>query len=244
MNAPCQSNNESSDSIENSLPLVDAVVASLERRLPLHVSREDLASAGKLALIEALRRFNGPEQEARAYCFIRVRGAVYDELRRLDPLSRRTRNQITLVQRAAQALELGLGRVPTATEISDATGMPANKLRQLERINTATAVRSLQEEGEGGETILQIADPLADSPAQVLENEDLIDTVRDALERLPESHAYVMRRYHLEDATLETIAAEMRVSRERVRQLRIAAEKKMKSDLLVMAAWSAMGNAA
>lgn len=244
VNSTCQSSNESSDSIANILPLVDAVVASLERRLPVHVSREDLASAGKVALIEALRRFDGPEQEARAYCFIRVRGAVYDELRRLDPLSRRTRTQITLVQRAAADLESALGRTPTTGELSAATGLRGEKLRQLERINTATAVRSLQEEGEGGEPIHQIADPAADTPARVLECEDMALTVREALGRLPANQAQVMQRYHFEDATLEQIAEEMGISRERVRQLRMAAEKKLKADLMIMAAWSAMAAAA
>lgn len=244
MNTPCNPTNESSDSIANILPLVDAVVASLERRLPIHVSREDLASAGKLALVEALRRFNGPEQEARAYCFIRVRGAVYDELRRLDPLSRRTRTQVNLVQRAAADLEASLGRVPTTQEISYATGMRDEKLRQLERITTATAMRSLQEEGEDGQAIHQIADPIGETPASVLENEDRAESVRNALERLPENQAFVMRRYHFEDATLEQISAELKVSRERVRQLRIAAEKRLKTDVLLLAAWSSLPTAA
>lgn len=226
------------------MPLVDAVVASLERRLPVHVSREDLASAGKVALIEALNRFNGPEQEARAYCFIRVRGAVYDELRRLDPVSRRTRTQISLVQKAAADLESALGRTPTSRELSEATGMRDEKLRQLERITTATAVRSLQEEGERGEPIHQIADTQVGTPAQVVEREDIAENVRMALERLPQTQAYVMRRYHFEDATLEQIAEELGISRERVRQLRMSAEKKLKADLLINAAWSSLAAAA
>ena len=78
-------------SLADTLSVVDAVLAALDRRLPVHVSRDDLASAGKLALIEALLRFDGPPEQARAYCYVRVRGAVLDELRRLDPLSRYTR---------------------------------------------------------------------------------------------------------------------------------------------------------
>ena len=88
-------------SLADTLSVVDAVLAALDRRLPVHVSRDDLASAGKLALIEALLRFDGPPEQARAYCYVRVRGAVLDELRRLDPLSRYTRAQVTLVRSAA-----------------------------------------------------------------------------------------------------------------------------------------------
>src|SRR5690349_6782011 len=109
-------------SLADSLSVVDEVLIALDRRLPVHVSRDDLASAGKLALIEALLRFNGPPEQARAYCFVRVRGAILDELRRLDPLSRHTRAQVTLVRRARAALERKLNRAPLVGEIAAFTG--------------------------------------------------------------------------------------------------------------------------
>lgn len=235
-----QSTNDQPESIAEILPVVDAVLASLDRRLPTHVSREDLASAGKLALVQALNRFDGPTNEARAYCFTRVRGAVFDELRRLDPLSRRTRTQVSLVQKAAAFLENSLGRAPSDLEVSEATGIRHDKIRQLERIATATALRSLNETGEDGEPIHQIPDIQAVSPAGFAEDEDLATTIQSALERIPTNQAYVLRRYHFEDATLEEIASELGVSRERVRQLRVAAEKKLKSDVLVMALWESL----
>ncbi len=243
MNAPTQTY-ETPDEIAEVLPVVDAVMASLDRRLPIHISRDDLASAGKLALIEALRRFEGPTREARAYCFTRVRGAVYDELRRLDPLSRRTRAQVSLVQQARTSLEANLGRLPTDGEISQATGMALDKLRQLDRLTTATALRSLQEENAEGEPLHQVADVDTPCPAQVVEDEDLAETVQDALERLPRTQAYVVRRYHFEDATLDQIAGEIGISRERVRQLKVAAEKKLRGDLLLMGLWHARSAAA
>src|ERR1044071_6319760 len=99
-------------SLADTLSVVDAVLGALDRRLPPHVSRDDLASAGKLALVEALLRFDGPPEQARAYSYVRVRGAVLDELRRLDPLSRHTRAQVTLVRRATAALERQFARLP------------------------------------------------------------------------------------------------------------------------------------
>lgn len=100
--------------LADTLSVIDAVLGAIDRRLPVHVSRDDLASAGKLALIEALLRFDGPPEQVRAYCYVRVRGAVLDELRRLDPLSRHTRTQVTLVRRASAALERELGPGPGA----------------------------------------------------------------------------------------------------------------------------------
>ncbi|MFA5262648.1 MAG: sigma-70 family RNA polymerase sigma factor [Opitutaceae bacterium] len=232
-----QSTYEPSEALAEILPVVDAVIASLDRRLPVHVSREDLASAGKLALVQAFNRFEGPTNEARAYCFTRVRGAVFDELRRLDPLSRRTRAQVSIVQKAAAQLEESLGRTPSETEVSEFTGLHREKIRQLERIASAAAVRSLDETSSEGEPLHQVADPEAYCPAEKAEDEDLATTINSVLSRIPVNQAYVLRRYHFEDATLDEIAGELRVSRERVRQLRVAAEKRLRSDVIVMALW-------
>src|SRR5881296_2451153 len=124
-------------SLADTLSVVEAALGAIDRRLPAHVSRDDLASAGKLALIEALLRFDGPAEQARAYCYVRVRGAVLDELRRLDPLSRHTRAQVTLVRRATTALERDLGRAPRDGEIAAITGLSVSAVSQLAQLAVA-----------------------------------------------------------------------------------------------------------
>ncbi len=227
-------------SLADTLDVVDAVVGSLDRRLPAHVSREDLASAGKVALIEALTQFDGPAGQARAYCFVRVRGAVLDELRRQDPLSRHTRGQVTLVRRAAAALERKLGRVPSNAEISAVTALSPNAIAQLERIAIAAQACSADETDAEGEVLHALVDSEAVCPARSAESVDAHASVRAALDRLPSNHAHVLRRYYLEDATLEDIGDELGVSKERVRQIREAAEKKLREDFVVLALWQSL----
>lgn len=84
------------------MPLVQQVVARVQRRLPPNVLRDDLLAAGAIGLLDALRRSpqRGPQFEA--YARIRIRGAVIDELRAQDWLPRRART------RAARADE-GVG---------------------------------------------------------------------------------------------------------------------------------------
>jgi RNA polymerase sigma factor FliA len=228
------------DALADTLPVVDAVLTQIDRRLPQHVSREDLASAGKVALVEALRRFAGPADEARAYCYTRVRGAVYDELRRLDPLSRRTRAQVNTVRRAAVALERDLGRAPTTAEVAAATGLQHTKVQQLDRLATASEPCSVHETGADGRPLYELVDFDAACPARSAETGDVIDSVQAALDRLPPNHALVLRRYYLDDATLDEIADELGVSKERVRQLREAAEKRLRSDFVVLALWQSL----
>ncbi len=223
--------------LAESLGVVESVLALLARRLPPHVSREDLASAGKVALVEALLRFEGPAGEARAFCFARVRGAMLDELRRLDPLSRRARAQVSLLRRAAATLERTLGRVPTVLEVAEATGLAPDNVRRVERLATAAESCSVYVTDAEGDLLEAVADDEACGPAENAEAGDVTDCVRAALTRLAPNHAHVLRRYHLDDATHEEIADELGVSKERVRQLREAAEKRLRADFIVLALW-------
>jgi RNA polymerase sigma factor for flagellar operon FliA len=213
------------------LSVVDAVLTVVARRLPPYVSREDLASAGKVALVEALLRFEGPLEEARAYCYTRVRGAMLDELRRLDPLSRRTREQVTLVRRAAAALERRYGRAPTVGEVAFATGLTVEGIRHVERLAAAAELCSTDERNAEGELLHQLADAGSPCPARSAEEGDVSERVQAALARLPANHAHVLRRYYLDDLTLEEIAVDLGLSRERVRQIRDAAEERLRADI-------------
>ncbi|MGH7957931.1 MAG: sigma-70 family RNA polymerase sigma factor, partial [Opitutaceae bacterium] len=210
------------------------------RKLPVHVSRDDLASAGKLALIEALLRFDGPVDQVRAYCYVRVRGAVLDELRRLDPLSRHTRAQVTLVRRATAALERELGRVPGANEIATVTGLSPAAVAQLEQLATAAQACSIDETGAHGEQLHAVIDNDATCPARSAETVDTYASLHAALDQLPTNHARVLRRYYLEDATLDDIADELGVSKERVRQIREVAGKKLRDRFVVLALWQSV----
>lgn len=229
-------------SLTETLLVVDAVLAAVARRIPPYVSREDLASAGKVALVEALLRYDGPPERARAYCYVRVRGAVMDELRRLDPLSRHARTQVSFVRRATAALERQLGRVPSANEIANATGFSPDALAQLERLSTATQACSADETDANGDSLHALIDADAACPARSAEAGDTTDLVRAALDRLSPNHAHVLRRYHLDDATLDDISTELGLSKERVRQIREAAEKKLREDFVILALWQSVLN--
>lgn len=226
--------------LADTLEVVDAVLAALGRRLPAHVSRADLASAGKLALVQALLRFAGPPDEARAYCYVRVRGAVLDELRRQDPLSRHARARLTWVRRARALLESELGRTAFAAEVAEASGLSTDTVIELERLAAAVQFCSADAEDADGEPLHALVDGDAVCPAQSAESVDAHASVRAALDRLSGQHALVLRRYHLEDATLEEISDELGLSTERVRQIRDAAERKLREDFIVLALWQSL----
>lgn len=220
----------SANSLASLLDLVDAALASVARRLPAHVNRDDLASAGKLALVTTHADFSGPADELRAYCFVRVRGAMLDELRRLDTLSRQRRAQLTAVATAQRTLAQRLGRHATLDELTTATQLPVIVVARTLR---ALAAESAHTEIEWS----SLPDTDSPSPVQSVELADLHTSLRAALDRLPANQALALRLYYLEDASLDDIAAQLRVSRERARQVREVGEKKLRADFVVLALW-------
>lgn len=85
-----------------------------------------------------------------------------------------------------------------------------------------------------------LPDPMIPCPAESADRDDVARSVRAALRRLPANQALALRRYYLEDATLDMIADELGVSRERARQIRVAGEKKLRADFIVLAHWQAL----
>lgn len=215
------------------LDLVDTALATIARRLPPHIGRDDLASVGKLALIEAAAQCDGTLDELRAYCFVRVRGAMLDELRRLDPLSRQQRERVQRVTRAIATLPAILGRPATTEEIAGATGLSAREVAVAQRVIASTENPDLFDWDS-------LADENALTPAQNTETRDLHSQLHSALDRLPTNQRVALRRYYLDDATLDEIAIELGVSRERARQIRDAGEKRLRADFAVLAAWQAL----
>ena len=214
------------------LDIVETALATVSRRLPAHVGRDDLASAGKLALVTTLAQVSGSEDEVRAYCFVRVRGAMLDELRRLDSLSRNRRAQAKAIARAQHALASAHGREATLDEVAAETRLP---------LSTVVSVLAARAEAELEESDwYSVPDTITPSPVESVEVTDLHANLRAALDRLPANQALALRLYYLEDASLDVIAAQLGVSRERARQVREAGEKKLRNDFVVLALWQAL----
>jgi RNA polymerase sigma factor for flagellar operon FliA len=216
------------------LPVLDIALAQVGRRLPAYVSREDLASAAKIALISALRQVRGPREQVHAYCFTRVRGAILDELRRIDPLSRRVRAKVNALQAIADTLAQETGRQASEVELASAAGIELAQVRAVRSLVESARTVSIDETNEEGAAWRELEDQEAICPAQRAQSADAAAALREAITRLPKNHALVLRRYYFEEATLEEIAFELGVSKERIRQIREAAERKLRQDTALL----------
>jgi RNA polymerase sigma factor FliA len=227
-------------SIADVLPIVDAVVAQMSRHLPQHVSAQDLASAGKLALMEVLSDFNGTFAQDRGYVVFRVRGAVMDEMRRLDPLSRYGRTQVRLVRNAVSKFETEQSRAPSDSEVAALTGLSVAEVCKISRLGTAAEALSIESLEQNDRGIRSIADPGAPSPADLAEESDCESVIRAALLRLTQNQSTVLQDYYFRGATLQEIAGKLGLSVVRVHQIKAAAEVSLSGDIEVLDVWIAM----
>jgi RNA polymerase sigma factor FliA len=180
--------------------------------------RADAEGAAMIGLMEALQHVNEMEPgHFEGYLLVRVRGAIKDELRRFDPLSRRARQMIRRAERAAAEYRASHGREPEIDQLAAMLGVEED---------TCWSVLELSEYHS-----LPIDDETLASPSSTAEDrfiESYAATVlRWALGKLDKRGRLVLRLWYKRGLTIGTIAKRLNVSTARVHQLRVEAEHKL-----------------
>lgn len=205
--------------ITGHMQLVGHIVRETMTRVPGHVSRDDLTSAGLTALVLAARAYDDSRGVPfDRYAATRIRGALLDELRSADWASRSVRRRARDLSATRAQLAGTLGRTPTAAEVASATGLSEDEVAANDDDVVRAQVLSLQ--GSATTTIEDLVPHREPSPEDLLEQQERLDYLREAIEELPERLRVVVRGYFFAERPMAEIAAELGVTDSRISQMR------------------------
>lgn len=221
--------------IRDNLHLVDILVGRMVSQVPSFMNRDDMRSAGMLGLIDAANRFDASKNILfKTFAEYRIRGAILDEMRKLDWFSRTLRDKQTKVGRTIFDLELKLGRDPDDYEVAAALDMPLEEyqkmLGEVSHLGCVSLNETLDHSEEGKSFIDSIIDERENiSPSSRLENHQLTKIIAEVLALLSEKERHVISLYYYEELTQKEIAEAMDLSEGRVSQLHSQALIKLKN---------------
>ncbi len=227
-----------SELVEKYVPLVKNVVGRLAMSLPPHVDGEDLYSSGLTGLLSAVRQYN-PEAGTsfETYARLRIRGAVFDELRRMDWVPRSVHTKARRVQAVMNEIEQKKGRVATEQEMATALKVSIAEYRQwLEEIRPATFVcLDAAFNNDFDDSISQyesLADQRQEDPLDGTSRREVARVIGDRLQELPEMQRKVLALYYFEDMRLREIAEAFGLTESRICQIHAQGILAIKSFLL------------
>lgn len=204
-------------------PLVRRLAHHMMAKLPPSVQVDDLIQVGLIGLSEALTRFEASQGvQFETFATQRIRGAMIDELRDNDWMSRGSRKSQKEIEAALHRLEHRLGRSPSEREIATELRMSLEDYQTLLAKVQGTQLVYLEDMSgsEGDDSFLDrhLVDSDTD-PLQMLRDQRLRQALVDAIKLLPEREQNIMSMYYEHDMNLKEIAAVLGVTESRVCQL-------------------------
>lgn len=211
--------------IRQYVPLVRRLAHHMIAKLPANVELDDLIQVGMIGLSDALTRYEVSQGvQFETFATQRIRGAMLDELRDSDWMSRSSRKSQKDIEKAVQRLEQKLGRSPLESEIATELDMTLADYQSLLSKVRGTQLVYLEDMSHGSdddEGFLErheVADSGVD-PMSLLRDQRLRASLVSAIQSLPEREQYIMGMYYEHDMNLKEIAAVLGVTESRVCQL-------------------------
>ncbi|MDF9717753.1 sigma-70 family RNA polymerase sigma factor [Nocardioides sp. ChNu-153] len=208
--------------VTSHVALVGHIVRETMARVPAHVSRDDLTSAGLTALVQAAQGF----EEDRGvpftrYAARRIRGAILDELRSVDWASRSVRRRARDLDETRAQLAATLGRPARAEEVATEAGLSVAEVESNDDDIARAQVLSLH--STTGTALEDTLVSTAATPEELVEDREQLQYLVAAVAELPERQRVVVEGYFFAERPMAEIAAELGVSESRISQIRAEA---------------------
>jgi RNA polymerase sigma factor for flagellar operon FliA len=220
-----QTDEDRAQLLEANLDLVKSVVDRMRIFLPPSLDLEDLYNVGIIGLMAAVRKFDPSQGTSFAgFASLHVRGAVRDELRKMDWTPRSVREKAKKLREAVEHLEQKLGRPCLETEVAEELKISLDVYwNLLDEIRPVSFV-PLDDETFGDETSdarlhERIQDDTQEDALQILERREMIKLVVAQMQKMPDLTRKVLAMYYFENMRLSEIAAVFRLTEGRISQI-------------------------
>lgn len=215
-------------------PLVKIVAGKLSMYLGYNVEYDDLVGYGIFGLIDAIDKFDVDKgNKFETYASLRIRGAILDQIRKMDWIPRSLRQKQRKIDTAVGELEKDLGRIPTDAEVARKLEISEEEYLNWQGQAKVASMVSLDEfvEAAGERNVEPVKASKMEQPEKVMEKKELKKMLMESLEALTEKERKVIVLYYYEELTLKEISRILKVSESRVSQLHTKALQKMKNKL-------------
>ncbi len=214
---------------------VQLIARRIHERLPGHVPLDDLISTGVIGLIAAIDNFDlSRKVQLKTYAEHKIRGAIYDSLRGLDPVSRTVRKKAREIENAIEVCKQRLRREPGEEEIAKELGVPIEEYRRRLIDVQGIDLQELEyssEEGHGSDLLRFIPDSEDNLPSRLVERSELERLVAETIDKMPKIERTVLSLYYEEELSLKEIAPIVKLHLSRVSQLKAQAVLRIRTYL-------------
>ncbi len=217
-------------------PLVKVVAGRLSMYLGYNVEYDDIVGYGIFGLIDAIDKFDPAKAvKFETYASLRIRGAVLDQIRKMDWIPRTIRQRQKKIEEAIREIEIENGREASDEEVAAKLGISEDEYVNWQSQMKVTNVVSLNEFMDAGMEVpqqtYQRTTARIDAPEEVVEQAELKQMLMESLELLTEKEKKVILLYYYEELTLKEISNILEVSESRISQLHTRALSKMKKKM-------------
>ncbi|AOT68254.1 FliA/WhiG family RNA polymerase sigma factor [Geosporobacter ferrireducens] len=212
--------------------LVKIIAGRLYTNYGKTVEFDDLVSYGIFGLIDAIEKFDPTKNvKFETYAYIRVRGAIIDQLRNLDWIPRSVRQKHKKLEDIYKTIENEFGRSASDEEVAERLGVTMDAFNGiLSEIHSFTVV-SLEEKVLNNSNFSIIDDDINSEPQTYFEQEELKSTLIELIQNLPERERKIITLYYYSELTYKEISTILGVSESRISQLHTKAVMKLRGKL-------------
>ncbi len=216
--------------------LVKLVAGRLSMYLGHNVEFEDLVSYGIFGLIDAIDKFDMDKNvKFETYASLRIRGAILDQIRKMDWIPRTVRQRQRKIEDAIKAVEMKTGKTASDEEIAQELGISEDEFLNWQsqmKVTNVVSLNEFEEQGTGPEPVMDAThNSHFARPEDVVEEAELKQMLVESLSLLTEKERTVIELYYYEEMTLKEISRVLDVSESRVSQLHTKALVKMRKKL-------------